>query len=129
MKYALFTIALLFAGTSLMAQEKTAPSSMKTTVEQTSKDEIRAMAGTLKETLAVVSGNVANANKMLEVSTAENKESATADRDKLVGTQKELEAMLTEVSSATPENWKEVKAKAEAANTAALEMAGEMKGK
>ena len=129
MKYALFTIALLFAGTSLMAQEKTAPSAMKTTVEQTSKDEIRAMAGTLKETLAVVSGNVANANKMVEASTAENKEVATADRDKLVGTQKELEAMLTEVSNATPENWKEVKAKAEAANTAALEMAGGMKGK
>lgn len=129
MKYALFTIALLFAGTSLMAQEKTTPSAVKTTVEQTSKDEIRAMAGTLKETLAVVSGNVANANKMVEASTAENKEVATADRDKLVGTQKELEAMLTEVSNATPENWKEVKAKAEAANTAALEMAGGMKAK
>ena len=87
------------------------------------------MAGTLKETLAVVSGNVANANKMVEASTAENKESAIANHNKLLGTQKELEAMLTEVSNATPENWKEVKGKAEAANTAALEMAGEMKGK
>ena len=101
MKYALFTIALLFAGTSLMAQEKTTPSAVKTTVEQTSKDEIRAMAGTLKETLAIVSGNVANANKMVEASTAENKESAIANHSKLVSTQKELETLLTEGVNAT----------------------------
>ncbi|HQZ42057.1 MAG TPA: hypothetical protein PK735_04145, partial [Flavobacteriales bacterium] len=94
MKYTLFTIALLFAGTSLMAQEKTTGSVAKPAIEQANKGEIQAMAGTLKETLSMVSGHLGNANKMVEVSTPENKESATTNRDKLVSTQKDLEAAL-----------------------------------
>ncbi|MBP6311129.1 MAG: hypothetical protein WAR83_06750 [Flavobacteriales bacterium] len=128
MKYTLFTIALLFAGTSLMAQEKATGSVAKPAVEQANKGDIQAMAGTLKETLAMVSGHAGNANKLVEVATPENKESAIANRDKLVSTQKDLEAALTAVSNATPENWKEVKANAEATNAAAIEVATEIKG-
>lgn len=112
MKKLLFVTALLFSAAQINAQQ-TAPAA---TNQDPVKTEMRAMSGTLKESLGQVGQQLMAVDKQLAAGTPETTEALQKSRAELTAAQSELESALKLVNTATAEQWPEVKAKAQALN-------------
>lgn len=128
MRYIVLTLAVALCSISY-AQEKAHPAGTVQPGMQknSSQDEVRAVAGSLKETLGLVQSSMGSVEKQLGVATPEHQQRLGKAQSELKALKEDLEAALTAVSSAKPELWKETKAKAEATNSEAVEAVAKIK--
>lgn len=112
MKKLFFVIALLTGTAQINAQQTTATASAQDPV----KTEMRAMSGMLKDNLGKVTQKLQSIDKELSIAPAENADALQNAKTELTTAKSELETSLTLVNMATPEQWGDVKAKAQALN-------------
>ena len=113
MKKILFVTALLFSAAQISAQQTTTATA---TSQDPVKTEMRAMSGTLKESLGQVTQQLMSVDKQLSVATPETTEALQKSKTELTAAKSELETSLMLVNKATAEQWPDVKAKAQALN-------------
>jgi hypothetical protein len=129
MRSLILTACLVVATIGAQAQQtKTATLATTTKTQSPVAEEQRAMSGTLKETLGQleqIRGAVKKAAN--DPALAERTPKLNASMVDMADLSKAIEGMLSKVNTATPDNWKAVKAEAEALNTRALETAAAAK--
>jgi hypothetical protein len=124
MKALFLAVTLVLAGT-ISAQSKTAtPAS---TTQDQSKDEVRALSGTLKDTHGQLHQQLGAVEKQLATASEGTKEKLTKVQAELTASKAAIEAELGNVNKATAQTWEHVKIKAEKANKEALELLGRVK--
>ena len=113
MKKLFLVIALLIGAAQINAQQTTTTAA---TAQDPVKTEMRAMSGMMKDNLSKVTQKLQSVDKQLSIATAENSEALQKAKTELTAAKSELETSLTLVNTATPEQWSDVKAKAQALN-------------
>ncbi len=123
--------AVMFAGSaSLSAQDRSvAPVTTGNLAPEQGRyqDDIRATSAMLKDTRAVVDGQLTSVDKQLTTAAAEERNKLGADHDALIEAQGMLDQMLTLVNGASAEDWEKVKTKAGTVNTMVRETLSTMK--
>ena len=128
MRSLILTACLGIAALGAQAQQTKTATMATTKTQSPIADEQRAMSGTLKETLGQLEQVRTSVKKAsADPALAERAPKLNASMVDMADLSKTIEGMLTKVNTATPENWKAVKAEAEALNTRALETAAAAK--
>ena len=117
MKAFFLAATLVFTGT-VCAQDKTAAPAP----QEQSKDEVRAMSGTLKDTHGKLHQQLGAVEKQLAAATPETKDKLVKAQADLTASKAAVEAELNNVNKATAQTWEHAKIKAEKVNKEALEL-------
>lgn len=125
MKALFLALSLTLAGSAAAQSGTVAPK--PTSAPEQSKDELRALSGTLKETHGRVHQQLGAVEKQLATATPEGKEKLTKTQADLTAMKAALETELNNVNKATAETWTAVKNKAESVNKSAIELIDRLK--
>ena len=123
MRTLLLTVTFCLGAMALQAQNTSTTIAAPPAVQKdASTTEMRAMSGTLKETLGQVSQMKGMVTQWLaDPAMADRAPKLEASSNELGALSSDIESMLGEVNTAKPDTWSTIKVKAEALNTRAQE--------
>ncbi len=115
MKHLIIATILIASSATATAQlSTTTPAATTLGAQDPVKTEMRAMSGRLKDLLAQVSQRLGAIDKRIAAVEPAERTNLEGAKEGLTASKAEIEASLTSVNTATPTNWNETKAGAEA---------------